>query len=232
MGDFMKYLYMNDIEYLIRKRKKVLIALLLIPIIVMLINVNSKMSLLEIINNSMGTNLNLNDSNILELIMFLFNNAIYLFLVIDIYIKDIAYQLDNIFLRILPSRWLLRKNIIFISIILIIKVLQYFVFLFALFLLTNQNVSNIIIYKLIFSEFIYVIFIQYLFLFTYISTLVLKKIKVVPCFLFLVVIILLPKSIYELKNNQLCILFILLLLFLYLSYRLFKYHSKKIIEKV
>ena len=45
MGDFMKYLYMNDIEYLIRKRKKVLIALLLIPIIVMLINVNSKMLL-------------------------------------------------------------------------------------------------------------------------------------------------------------------------------------------
>ena len=43
MGDFMKYLYMNDIEYLIRKRKKVLIALLLIPIIVMLTNANSKM---------------------------------------------------------------------------------------------------------------------------------------------------------------------------------------------
>ncbi len=228
----MKYMYMNDIEYLIKKRKKILIVLILIPIIAMLININQKVSLLEILNNCMGTNLNFKNSNILEYIMFLFNITIYLFLIIDLYVKDIVYQLDNIFLRISPLKWLLKKNLIFMSMIFIMKLLQYLFLLFLKFILTKSNENDNMVYKLIFSDFLYIIFLQYIFIFIYIVSLLLKKLKLMPYVIFSIIIIILPKSIYGLKNNQLCFLILLILLVLYLLYYLFKYHSKKIIESI
>lgn len=228
----MKYIYMNDIEYLIKKRKKVLLLLLLVPVIVMLINVNSKMSSLEILNNCMGTSLNLKDGNVLEIIMFLFNVVIFLFLIVDLYIKDVAYQLDNIFLRIFPSKWFVKKSVVFIFLIFIIKFFQYFFLLALMFLITGKNINVELIIKLMLLDFLYIIFFQFLFIFTYVISLIFRKFRLIFYFFFLIIIILLPKNIYELNNNQIYILILLALLFLYLFYYLFKNYNKKIIESI
>ena len=133
----MKYLFMSDIEFLLKKRKKILIALIFIPLLVMLINIKSSFTIVDNLNNCLGTNINIKTSSILEFIMFLFNIAIYLFLIVEFYVKDISYQLDNIFLRISPLKWLFKKNIVFLLITLIIKLLQYFVFILFLIMIKN-----------------------------------------------------------------------------------------------
>ena len=227
----MKYLFMSDIEFLLKKRKKILIALIFIPLLVMLINIKSSFTIVDNLNNCLGTNINIKTSSILEFIMFLFNIAIYLFLIVEFYVKDISYQLDNIFLRISTLKWLFKKNIVFLLITLIIKLLQYFVFILFLIMIKNEMV-NIDVFKLIVLDFIYIIFLQYTFIFTYIITLFLNKLRLVPYCLFIVLMFFIPKNIYHLKLSQICCFCLMLAFILCLSFYLFKYHSKKIIENI
>lgn len=227
----MKYIYLNDIEYLIKKRKKLLIAMLLIPLLIMLINIKSSFSLVERLVNAMGTNwISFNESNMLEFIMYLFNISIYVFLIVDIYVKDIAYGLDNIFLRIHPKKWFLKKSIIFISLVLILKLLQYGVLIFTILLL--NEVSYIGIFKLITYDFIYVVFIDFLFITAYIVSATLNKNKIIPFGLFLVIIILMPKNIYNLKEFEIGIMFLTLILCLGFSTYLFNFFNKNIIQNI
>ena len=83
----MKYLILNDFCYLIKKRKFFILLLFVIPLIVTILNAKSSMKSLEIFFLATGTNVNLNELNVLEILMLLFSTFSFLFIYIDIYIN-------------------------------------------------------------------------------------------------------------------------------------------------
>ena len=228
----MKYLVINDISYLIKKRKKILLAIFLVPLILLLVNIATSITFVNRVNLCMGTNwIDFEQSNIIEFIMLIFNLSAYIFLIVDIYVKDIAYQLDNIFLRIKPSKWLLKKSLVFITITFILKLIQYVIlFLAVVFLEKNAEFNNII--KLLFSDFIYIIFIQFLFIIIYVISACISKIKFIPYFIFAFLMAIIPKNIYGLSDNQILGIILINIIFLFLLTIIFKLFNKKIIENV
>lgn len=227
----MRYIFYNDLEYIIRKRKKILLLLLLIPVGNLFINVAANGNSIDIITYCLGLNVNLKSFSAIELIMYLFNISLFIFLVADLYIKDVAYQLDNIFLRIRPEKWFVKKTILFMICMFFMKLVEYLgVFIFYA-LVKNDNVFGATFIKLFISDYLYVILIQYLFLLVYVISIYLSKHKWVSVLLFVVVMIFIPKSIFSLRNSLLMILGITLGV-LVIIYLMFKFNSKKIIESV
>ena len=93
----MKYLVKNDISYLFNKKKSILILILLAPLISLFLKINNQTSILSIILSSTGTNLTLENIDIVSVLMYLFNIFCFIYLIIIIYTKDLDDYLDNIF---------------------------------------------------------------------------------------------------------------------------------------
>lgn len=230
----MKYLYINDISYLLKKRIKMLIPLFFLPIIVMLININVPMKITSYINSCMGTNMayHIDELILIEALMFLFNIFVYIFLIADIYVKDISYQLDNIFLRMKAAKWILKKNIVFILLTVLLKFLQYVLILTTLLIFKNDNVFTFSVFNLFFKDLFYTIFVQFLFISIYIISSSIKKNKLVPYIIFCIIMIFIPKNIYKLNfNNNIIIGISLIIIFIVLQI-VFKKYNKRIIENV
>ena len=226
----MKYLLLNDIDYLIRKRGKIIILLFVIPFVFILLNLNNILPTKEIIIKSMGLSFDIKNFSLVELIMFMFSITSSLFIVIDVYLKDIDYQLENIWLRMNALNWYLRKSICFSIFMLILKILQYL--LITLFmLLCGKNIAFFDIILICINEWIYLLFIQYLFLLIYIVSSLFVKNKLIPILLFLVIFIFLPKNIIFVSNYNEYIIFTVIMFNIILSY-IFVRWNKKIIEKV
>lgn len=229
----MKYLFINDILYLLRKRGSILILLFIIPILFLFPHINLKISCIELINMSMGTNLDINHSSIMELFAFLFNITVFLFLIIDIYIKDIHYQLDNIFIRMHPCKWVCKKNLIFILSMFFIKILSYIPLIIFLILFKKDYLFDMNILLLIIKDFIYILFLQYLFVILHLIGILNKKINFIFYVLYgMVVLIIVPKDIYNLRLQVVLFLSLFICIFFYLLFLLFQYRSRKILEKV
>ena len=121
----MKYLFVSDIEYLIHKRKKIILIFMFMVGMSTLLGDVSSSSFQSFIGAALGTTLDLREYGILELLMYLLNVSIFLFIMVDIYIKDFCYNLDNLFLRTNPVRWFLKKSISFILFMFMLKLLEY-----------------------------------------------------------------------------------------------------------
>lgn len=226
----MKYLILNDIEYLIHKKWKIILILLFIPFIFFLININTSLSGIQIIHHSMGTNFDVNNYSLMELIIFVFNITISLFIVIDIYSKDIDGQLDNIFLRIKPEKWYLKKSICFCISILFIKIVQYlFISLFLILFGKNILINELI--GIFFSEYIYVIFIQYLFLLLYFISILIFKTTIPSIIIFLFFFVFIPKSIVCMLEYGFYAIIIIIIINI-INAKILQLKNKKIIEKL
>lgn len=225
----MKYLLYSDIEHLLKKRKTLIIFFIISPLIIALININLPISFIEMVNMNIGTNIR-SESGILEIIMYLLNISTIIYIITDLFIRDIKYQLDNIFLRKNLFVWFWGKVILFILILIIIKLFQYLNLILAIILFTNQA-FDISIFGVIITDLIYVILVGFVFLLTYVMSLVYKKIKVFLIFFLLIFIIVLPKSIYLTKNYNIFILLIIILIQLIISI-IIKNKNKKIIENL
>ena len=118
----MKYILLNDYKYVFNNMKKILI-FLLIPFLFLFINVSLNGD--KIIETMFGLNIEFSTFNPIEIILYLFNIFVYLYIIFNLYIKDIKYQLNNIFMRIKSNKWNNMK-LLFISLfILILKLFQY-----------------------------------------------------------------------------------------------------------
>lgn len=223
----MKYLYTNDIKYILNKRKTILLILILIPILVLILNINSSESVSRIIAISTGS-IEKQNYGVLEIIMFIFNISTFLFLAADLYIKDIAYQLDNIFLRMDKTKWIKQKNIIFIIVVFIIKILQYIPLIIIVSIFKNYPQEVI---KLLLFDIIYILFMQYFFLFIYNLSLI-YKIKYVLYIIYGICILLLPKDILTLSINQILLFLSALTLIVNIIVIIFKFNYKKILESI
>lgn len=227
----MKYMIYNDIDYLIRKRKTILLLVLLIPLVSIFIAAFASATPNEIIIYSLGLSVNTKNIGVIELIMYLFNVSLFIFLVADLYIKDVAYQLDNIFLRTRPAKWFVKKTILFMICVLFMKLIEYLgIFIFFV-ILKNVNVINQDFIKIFFCDYLYILLIQYLFLLIYIISIYLSKHKWVCFLLFVVAMIFIPKNIFSLRNDLLIILGAIFGVQI-IIYLMFRISSKKIIESV
>lgn len=221
----------NDIDYLIRKRKTILLLVLLIPLVSIFIAAFASATPNEIIIYSLGLSVNTKNIGVIELIMYLFNVSLFIFLVADLYIKDVAYQLDNIFLRTRPAKWFVKKTILFMICVLFMKLIEYLgIFIFFV-ILKNVNVINQDFIKIFFCDYLYILLIQYLFLLIYIISIYLSKHKWVCFLLFVVAMIFIPKNIFSLRNDLLIILGAIFGVQI-IIYLMFRISSKKIIESV
>lgn len=221
----------NDIDYLIRKRKTILLLVLLIPLVSIFIAAFASATPNEIIIYSLGLSVNTKNIGVIELIMYLFNVSLFIFLVADLYIKDVAYQLDNIFLRTRPAKWFVKKTILFMICVLFMKLIEYLgIFIFFV-IVKNVNIINQDFIKIFFCDYLYILLIQYLFLLIYIISIYLSKHKWVCLLLFVVAMIFIPKNIFSLRNDLLIILGAIFGVQI-IIYLMFRISSKKIIESV
>ena len=218
----MNYLFLNDINYLFRKKFKLILSFVLIPIIFLLINLESTTDIIKIVQDSMGTNFNINAYSLSEIIAFMFSITISLFIIINIYSKDIDFCCDNIFLRMKPKDWYIKKSIFFL------KLIQY-LFVIGTLYLFNKKVIIIKLMKVFFCDYIYMLFIQFLFLFFYLFFATILKNKNLSIFVFVFLFILIPKNISKIPE----IPFIIMIVIININnYLIFKFGSKKIIESI
>ena len=84
----MKYLFHNDISYLVRKKRIILISVLFLPLLILLLNLGTQYNINDIIMLCTGTNLEINTIDIIQLLMYLFNLYSFIYLMVDIYMKD------------------------------------------------------------------------------------------------------------------------------------------------
>lgn len=223
----MKYIFINDIEYLIHNKKKLLLILFILPLIFLLININIDLPCIDLINLTMATNFNIDSYTILELMMFIFNIVIYLYFIVDIYIKDIEYQLDNIFLRLSPNRWYLKKTSMFCLLMFFTKFIQYLMVGIIL-LIKNKLIITDILYVML-LDYIYILLLQFLFLLIYIISLCLFKNKLITFIPFLTIMYFIPKNIYD--SRKLIWIFMLIIFFMNaVNYIILINKNKKIIE--
>lgn len=224
-----RYIFFTDTLYLLKKRKGILLLFLLFPIVTTFINVNIDIPFINIINTSMGTNIILKEIGPLEICMYLLNIGIIAFLITDLFIRDIKYNLDNIFLRTNILTWFVNKVIIFLMFSFILKILQYSLVVIIL-LVNNKVFDNNVIYLML-TDYFYTSLIGFIFLLMYILFVTLNKAKILPIIVGILLIIILPKSIWSLKNYIVYMIIILILLIIMIS-KIIKDKSKKIFENL
>ena len=224
-----RYIFFTDILYLLKKRKRILLLFLLFPIVTTFINVNMDLSFISIVNTSMGTNIILKEFGPLEICMYLLNIGIIAFLITDLFIRDIKYSLDNIFLRTNILTWFIDKVIIFLMFSFILKILQYV--LVAIILLINNKVFDSNIINLMLADYFYTSLVGFIFLLMYILFITLNKTKFLPIIGGILLIIVLPKSIWSLKCYIIYMIVILILIITIIS-KIIKNKNKKIFENL
>ena len=164
--------------------------------------------------------------------MFLFNISVYVFFIADVYIKDISYQLDNIFLRMKAYKWIFKKNIVFVILTVLLKVLQYGLIVATLIIFKKNNVLSFPVFSLFLKDLVYTIFVQFLFISIYIVSSSIKKNKIVPYIFFVIIMIFIPKNIYKLNLDNIIFIGIILILIFIILQIIFKKYNKRIIENV
>ena len=194
----MKYLFYNDICYLKFKRNKIILVYFILPFISYFLLVNANMSTMQIILSCLGLNFNIKENSIFEIIIFITNISFFTFIIIDLFLKDICYQTDNIFLRMSPQKWIFLKIIYSFIIIFTIRLLQYMI----LCLLLNIDVKFLKdVFTLFINEVLYISFIQYSIL-----SLILffRKNKWIFFVYFcgIVIVLFVPKNIYSIVKER------------------------------
>ena len=171
------------------------------------------LSFISIVNTSMGTNIILKEFGPLEICMYLLNIGIIAFLITDLFIRDIKYSLDNIFLMFS----------------FILKILQYV--LVVIILLINNKVFDSNIINLMLADYFYTSLVGFIFLLMYILFITLNKTKFLPIIGGILLIIVLPKSIWSLKCYIIYMIVILILIITIIS-KIIKNKNKKIFENL
>lgn len=226
----MKYLVYNDISYIIHHKFTLIMLVLLLPVFPLLLNIRNDISTIEIVMKSMGTNLSLDYYGIIEVIMYLFNLFWFLYLISEIYTKDLSDNLENIFLRIKPIRYILKKNICFIIITICIKLMQY-IPVIGILMISKNNPTIYQLFRLIFSDISYILLVQYIFLFAYLIYILLKKNILFLITAIIILIVVIPKSIWNTWNYLYLVTLLLIFINILICWIFFKY-SKSIIEKI
>ena len=226
----MKYLIYNDISYIFHKKKKILLCSFLLPLLIVFIYSHGEASSINIVKICVGANFDLKNFSIISLLMLLFNSFTFIYLILDIYTKDLDQYLENIFLRIKPQKYIIKKNITFLSLSIIIKAIQYSLIILLLFIF-QKNILDLRILQLFVTDILYIAVLEYLFLFIYFIYILMKKNIYILIIMLSILLFFFPKTIWS--TNKYTILFVTLLMVVHLLIiSIFLKVPKKLIEEV
>lgn len=120
----MKYLFCNDIKNCFRGRTlKLVIVVLILEFIFQFIIIDD-----NIVNLLLGRNLE-NVKDYISMLFFLLHVLLFMFILLDIYLRDMLYNVDNIFFRIKPIKFIGEKIIFLIISTIVLRLLEYIVIL-------------------------------------------------------------------------------------------------------
>lgn len=155
----MKYIIYNDIRYIVKKERKIVLLYLFIIVMLTFLFSYSNYSIDDnIIIKIFGLDCNFKEFDWIEILSYIFSMSIFILLSFKTYIRDMKNNLENIFLRISKKRWIIYKLIsIFISTFLIL-ILGYLIVYLILIVINNIYSKDII--KLFTKNLLYVYFIQ------------------------------------------------------------------------
>lgn len=120
----MKYLFCNDIKNFFRGRTlKLVIVVLILEFIFQFIIIDD-----NIVNLLLGRNLE-NVKDYISMLFFLLHVLLFMFISLDIYLRDMLYNVDNIFFRIKPIKFIGEKIIFLIISTIVLRLLEYIVIL-------------------------------------------------------------------------------------------------------
>lgn len=224
----MMYLWLSDIYYLLRKRYLYLLILFLLPILSTFLISFSSVGFVDSFISVLGLNIITNQYSPMEIISYLYFVFFALFLVIDLYLKDILYQLDNIFMRMSLSKWYMHKIFLFIAVMFFLKLFQYLLVVLTFLILKGPITFSVLeLLQLFITDTLYTILLQFLILFVAILS-SFSKVRWLSILSILITFFFFPKSILIFERYWVVsIFFIVVLIFLIL-----KIISKKIFERI
>ena len=162
--------------------------------------------------------------------MLLFSTFSFLFIYIDIYLKDLDKNLENIFLRINSKKYISKKIILSMLITFMLKFIQYVIITITL-LLFNHFSLEFNILKLFFIDFLYTISMQLIFLLIYMIFIIMKKKVYYLTISITLSIILIPKNIWQTKK-YVVIVFLVIITLSSLIKIIFSRRASNIIENI
>lgn len=224
----MMYLWLSDIYYLLRKRYLYLLIFFLLPVLSTFLISFSIAEFGDSFISVLGLNIIPNQYGPMEIISYLYFVFFALFLVIDLYLKDILYQLDNIFMRMSLPKWYMQKTVLFITVMVFLKLFQYLLVVLTFLILKGPiSFSVLELLQLFITDTLYTVLLQFLILFVAILS-SFSKARWLSILLILTTFFFFPKSILIFERYWVVsIFFIVVLIFLIL-----RVISKKIFERV
>lgn len=224
----MMYLWLSDIYYLLRKRYLYLLIFFLLPVLSTFLISFSIAEFGDSFISVLGLNIIPNQYGPMEIISYLYFVFFALFLIIDLYLKDILYQLDNIFMRMSLPKWYMQKTVLFITVMVFLKLFQYLLVVLTFLILKGPITFSVLeLLQLFITDTLYTVLLQFLILFVAILS-SFSKARWLSILLILTTFFFFPKSILIFERYWVVsIFFIVVLIFLIL-----RVISKKIFERV
>ncbi len=108
-----KFFLLSDIQHILKRRIYIPLLMIFVPLISSFLFLSSEGQGSIMIQNVMGLEFKMMDLNFVQTICYLVNISTGIFLIIDVFTKDLRYQLDNIFLRIKAQDWFFIKTFLF-----------------------------------------------------------------------------------------------------------------------
>lgn len=226
----MKYFLNNDISYLIRKQYVILLCFLIAPVVLLLLRLQVEGNMSMILLEPIGGFLNFESLDIIMLIMYLFNVATLIYFGIVLYTRDLDDNLENIFLRMSSCSYIIKKEITFIGIIILLKVIQYSLMIGTLFLF-GSSIFDSNVFLLLGVDIVYHILFTSSILLLYFLFLLQNKNHILLAILLLIILCIIPKNIWNLRN-MLGIFIWIIIMIQGIIVMIFTKKTKKLIENV
>ncbi|MDO5393604.1 MAG: hypothetical protein Q4F33_03295 [Mycoplasmatota bacterium] len=220
----MKFILVNDLMHLLNNRKKYLLLYIIIPFLVSLLLPLELPDKLSSLFFSLGNNLNINKCNIVEICMYLFNVLMFIFLVADLFFKDLAYYKEYIFLRKKIHIWFSYKTIFVLLLSFCIKLFEYLII--TIYLDFFSDISYVYVTKIMLLDINYLILIFFILVIVYILCKLFSNISIVLLVLICGVV---PKNIIQTGSYYLVVVFLNIIVYISIMIML-KSNGKKIVQ--
>lgn len=202
----MKYILLNDLNYILKEKKKILIfyfSLILSYFVLNIITCNCISN--ELVYKSLALNCNLKLDGWMEILIFCFSQCIYIYITLQLFYKDLKFGIDNIYLRMKSSNWIYYKMIsIYFITNLVLSVMYIF---FSIVFIVKNITLNLNIYIFI-TNLIYVFCVETIML---LCVFISKIFKIIIPLLILVSLLIMMNILTDILSLNLLFLLIILL---------------------
>jgi len=212
----MKYVLLDDIKYIFGKNKKIILSYFVVLVLLLLgYMFLSYTDPKKMPTKVFGLDLSFNKFNWLEMLSYMLSLSIYIILSIKLFIKDMASNSENIFLRISKKKWVSYKLLSIICCTILYMLICYFLIFVLVYTVKNILLINII--SLYLKNLIYILTFEVLFIHIYCIALKQKWTLFLIVLLLIVagVIYLNIYSIINIKYSVFCFVSVLLYIFIY-----------------